>query len=325
MPFLQHTARGAVAESRHAAFVKARLSGNAQCRARPPKVAGLLSPNIGGRTTRRERRSRTSAPAVAHNLPSIAARPPKAITQLMQKHGLAAVHDVGRDRWITVAVYWRQNDAVRAARQNVCVRCPRTACPRLPAESRYAAFAIARLSGSARCKARPLDHCRRILATERCRESDAAERLYPLPAHDLPGILGRPPKSAGLLSPDICGSTTRGERRSRTSVPTARAQLTQYSRPPAESRYAAYAKARLSSSARWRTRPLNRCRRILATERCRESGAAERLYPLRLARYSRSPAKIRRPAATGYRRPHDAGENGAAERLCPLPAHGLPV
>ena len=157
-----------------------------------------------------------------------------------------------------------------------------------------------------------MDRCRRILATERCRESDAAERLYPLPAHDLsdiagcppkaarllppiwaavqrgeraarqsicarcprtacppqyrqpateirrpavagyvrqhntgratqhnvcthyglPDIVGRPPKSAGLLPPDIGGRTTRGgERRSRASMPVARAQLAQYNRP----------------------------------------------------------------------------------------------
>ena len=127
---------------------------------------------------------------------------------------------------------------------------PRTACPRSPAESRYATFAIAWLSGSARCRARPLNRCRRILATERCRESGAAEHLCPLPTHGLsppqyrqpateirrpavagylrqhntgratqqnvctyyglPDIVGRPPKSAGLLPPDIGGRTTRG-------------------------------------------------------------------------------------------------------------------
>ena len=88
---------------------------------------------------------------------------------------------------------------------------PRTACPRSPAESRYATFAIAWLSGSARCRARPLNRCRRILAAERCRESGAAERLRPLSTHNLPSIASRPPKFVGLLSPNIGDRTTRGE------------------------------------------------------------------------------------------------------------------
>lgn len=50
--------------------------------------------------------------------------------------------------------------------------------------------------------------------------------------YGLPDIVGRPPKSAGLLPPDIGGRTTRGgERRSRASMPVARAQLAQYNRP----------------------------------------------------------------------------------------------
>ena len=157
-----------------------------------------------------------------------------------------------------------------------------------------------------------------------------------------------------------------GERRSRASVPAAHARLVQYNRSTAESRYATFAIAWLSGSARCRARPLDRCRRILATERCRESGAAERLYPLPahgLSPQYRQPAtEIRRPAAAGYLRQHNTGratqqnvctyyglpdivgrppksagllppdiggrttrgENGAAERLCLLPAHNLP-
>ena len=195
---------------------------------------------------------------------------PKAVTQLLQKHGLAAVRGAGRNfrkppnrcrprdisgsrttrggerhsrtpvptaRARFVRYSWLPAESRQTAAADMGSSTtrgesgaaehlrplPRTACPRSPAESRYATFAIAWLSGSARCRARPLNRCRRILAAERRGgENGAAERLYPLPAHGLspPSIASQPPKSVGLLSPDICGSTTRGERRSRTSVPT---------------------------------------------------------------------------------------------------------
>lgn len=136
----------------------------------------------------------------------------------------------------------------------------------------------------------------------------------------------RPPKSAGLLLPDICGSTTRGERRGRTPVPTACARLAQYNRSPAESRHAAFAIARLSGSARCKARPLNRCRRILAAERCRESGAAEHLRPL--STHNLPSIASRPPKFVGLLSPNigdrtTRGENGAAERLYPLPTHDL--
>ena len=183
---------------------------------------------------------------------------PKAVTQLLQKHGLAAVRGAGRNfrkppnrcrprdisgsrttrggerhsrtpvptaRARFVRYSWLPAESRQTAAADMGSSTtrgesgaaehlrplPRTACSRSPAESRYATFAIAWLSGSARCRARPLNRCRRILAAERCRESGAAERLRPLSTHNLPSIASRPPKFVGLLSPNIGDRTTRGE------------------------------------------------------------------------------------------------------------------
>ena len=126
-------------------------------------------------------------------MPSITDRPPKAVMQLMQKHILAAVRGVRRDRRIAVAVYWRQNDAERAARQNVCTHCPRTACP-----PQYR---------------QPATEIRRPAAAGYLRQHNTgrATQQNVCTYYGLPDIVGRPPKSAGLLPPDIGGRTTRGE------------------------------------------------------------------------------------------------------------------
>ena len=139
VPFLQHTAQGAAAESCHTAFAKHSLaavrgvgrdlrkppnrcrppgykrqqysageSGAAErlyplpahdlsdiagC---PPKAARLLPP-IWAAVQRGERAARQSICARCHARLA-RGHPPKAVTQLLQSHGLAVVHGVGRDR-----------------------------------------------------------------------------------------------------------------------------------------------------------------------------------------------------------------------------------
>ena len=152
-----------------------------------------------------------------------------------------------------------------------------------------------------------MDRCRRILATERCRESGAAERLRPLSTHNLPSIASRPPKFVGLLSPNIGDRTTRGENGAaeRLYPLPAHGLSPQYSQPASEI-----------------------CRTAVAGYlRQHNTGRATQQN---VCTHYGLPDIVGRPPKSAGLLPPDIGgrttrgENGAAERLCLLPAHNLP-